>query len=144
MRTLVVTLVACAAGLSGWAGPASARAEDGIFIQSMRVEGTIPKADSQLFDPNPYRKDRVPYARLNGQFGGDEFCVEVTQNKTRGVVYMNFGGDKKLKEQAEKLVGQRVVVECRGEYKLHSGKINQEDVAIPTLVLTVVKIEPVK
>jgi hypothetical protein len=151
MRRLVVVLIALVAAFS-WAIGAPARAEDGIVVQSMRVEGVIPKADDPLFDPNPYRKDRVPHAPINGQLVGGELCVVVTKDKTRAVVRMNFGGDKKLKEQAEKLAGKRVVVECKGEYTLHTGKVSvpqrqgsaEEERAFATLTLTVVKIEPAK
>jgi hypothetical protein len=147
MRSVIVMLIALVAAFS-WTTSGPARAEDGIVIQSMRVEGTIPKADDPIFDINPYRKDRALTAWVNGQFGGDEFCV-VAKDKPRVVVWMNFGGDKKLKEQAAKLVGQRVVVQCKGEYKPYTMKVNvqqrqgsaEEEQAGVRLVLTVVKIE---
>jgi hypothetical protein len=151
MRSVIVVLIALLAALS-WTVSGPAWAEDGIIIQSMRVEGVIPKADDPLFDPNPYGKDRVPDANITGQLGRGEFCVVVSKDKARAVVYMSFGGDKKLKDQAEKLVGQRVVVECKGEYALRSTKVTvpqrqgsaEEERSFATLALTVVRIDPAK
>lgn len=95
---------------------------DKIAVE-MRVEGTIPKPGSPLFNMNPYAKDRVPYALLPQQFAEGELVVEVVQGQEHAAVRMSLGGEKRLKEQADKLVGRRVVVECRGEYKLHAGKV---------------------
>jgi hypothetical protein len=147
MCRVIVTLVGFAGSVSG-----PARADDGIVVQSMRVEGVIPKKDDPLFDVNPYRKDRVPYANINGLFRGGELYVVVTKGESRALVCLDFGGDKKLKEQAEKLVGQRVVVECKGEYSLHTRKVNvpqrqgsaEEEQPFASLTLTVVRIEPAK
>jgi hypothetical protein len=126
-----------------------AKPADSIAIL-MRVEGTIPKPDSPLFNVNPYAKDRVPYALLPQQFGGGDLVVEVVQGKDRAAVRMSLGGDKKLKEQADNLVGKRVVVECRGEYQLHAGKVTTnigrgpEELATvtATVTLTVTKLRP--
>ena len=122
---------------------------DRIAVQ-MRVEGTIPKPDSPLFNVNPYAKDRIPYALLPHQFAESELVVEVVHGKDRAAVRMSLGGDKKLKEQADQLVGKRVVVECRGEYELHAGKVTTnigrgpEEFAtvMPTVKLTVTKLRP--
>ena len=58
MRVLLLALVGCAVG--GGVHP-QARAEDGVVIQSLRVEGTIPKADDPIFKiGNPYAKDFIP------------------------------------------------------------------------------------
>ena len=126
----------------------SAPPTDKIAVQ-MRVEGTIPKPNSPYFNINPYA-DRVPYASLTHPFAEGDLFVEVVQGKERAMVVMSLGGDKKLKEQADKLVGKRVVVECRGEYKLHPTKVTVPahigTVEMPavgtTLKLTVTKIEP--
>ena len=131
----------------------NAHAEDGIVIAKLVVEGTIPKPDSKAFDRNPYAKDRVPYAYVGG-FSGGEFCIEVVaKDKSRALTWMTLDNDKNLKEQAQKFVGQRVVVECKGEYKLQAGKQNvrgrngewyAEDIVSATLVLTALKIELAK
>jgi hypothetical protein len=155
MRSVIFVLTAFVAAFS-WTVGGPARAEDRIVIESMRVEGVIPKADDPIFDINPYRKDRVAYASIQGPLGGgggrDGLTVVVTRDKTRAAIGMSFGGDKKLKEQAEKLAGQRVVVECKGEYTLGTWKklvpqrqgSAEEEQPYATLVLTVVKIEPAK
>jgi hypothetical protein len=122
---------------------------DKIAVE-MRVEGTISKPDSPLFNMNPYAGDRVPYAHLPHPFAEGELVVEVVQGKDRAAVRMSLGGDKKLKEQADQLVGKRVVVECRGEYKLHAGKVTTnigrgpEEFATvtATVKLTVTKLRP--
>jgi hypothetical protein len=127
----------------------SAPPADKIAVQ-MRVEGTIMKRDSPFFNVNPYAKDRVPYAHIPQQFGGGDLYVEVVQGKERAAVALALGGDKELKAQAEKLAGKRVVVECRGEYRLYAGKVTAnigrgpEEIAtvIPTVTLTVTKIAP--
>jgi hypothetical protein len=150
MGVHLVSLVACMVVLPAQPAPPPVPAGDGIAIQSMRVVGTVPRPDSPLFNMNPYAKDRVPYAMVPHQFAGSDFCVEVVQGGTRAVVYMSLGGDKALKEQAAKLVGRRVMVECRGEYKLVTGKVSrmdnlvwvEEPVVYATVVLTVVKIQP--
>jgi hypothetical protein len=146
MRVIFVgmVLVAC------W-GDGSARGDDSITVQ-MRVEGIVPKPDDPLVKPLTTDTNPLPKIYINGQFGGGEFCVVVTKDKARAVVWMNFGGDKKLKEQAAKLAGQRVVVECKGEYSLSAGKRDvqhrlvwyKEDVAYSHLSLTVTKIEAAK
>jgi hypothetical protein len=149
MRVPLLNLAAYAAVFSAWPCPPAAWAGDGIAVQ-MRVEGTVPKPDSPLFNKNPYAKDRVPYAWLPHQFPEGELYVEVAQGKERAVVVMSLGRDKKLKEQADQLVGKRVVVECRGEYQLHAGKVTTnigrgpEEYATvtATVKLTVVKIRP--
>jgi hypothetical protein len=146
MRVLFILFLV---GVVCWG--ASARADDGIAVQ-MRVEGTIPKPDDPIVKPFTTDTNPLPKTYINGQFGGDEFCVVVTKDKARAVVWMNFGGDKKLKEQAAKLAGQRVVVECKGEYSLTAGKRDvqirlvwyKEDVAYSHLSLTVTKIEAAK
>ena len=146
MRVLLLALVGCAVG--GGVHP-QARAEDGVVIQSLRVEGTIPKADDPIFKiGNPYAKDWIPDAYL----GGGELKIVVMKDKLRTVVSADFAGDKKLKAQAEKLVGKRVVVECKGEYKIYPGKMDYQerlvwykrDATFTTLDLTVVKIELAK
>lgn len=149
MRCPLVGLAACAAVFLAWPGPPAARAGDGVAVE-MRVEGTIPKPDSPVFDKNLYAKDRVVYAWQPHQFPEGELYVEVVQGKERAVVVMSLGGDKTLKEQADKLVGKRVVVECRGEYKLTRGKLTvpasfgtaEQEVVFAALKLTVVKMRP--
>jgi hypothetical protein len=151
MRTVIVAPVALLVAFS-WSVSGQAQADDGIVVQCMRVEGVIPKKDDPLLDVNPYRKDRVPYANINGPLRGGELYVVVTKDKTRALVCLDFGGDKNLKEQAEKLVGQRVVVECKGEYSLHTRKVSvpqrqgsaEEDQPFVSLTLTVVRIEQAK
>jgi hypothetical protein len=132
-------------------GPA--RADDGIDVR-MRVEGTILKPNDPIL--RPFVTDRPPAAAIgtpvNGGFGSDEFCVLVTKDKRRAVAWMNCGGDKKLQEQAAKLAGRRVVVECKGEYKLHPRTVEYElnwvrykqDVVESSLVLNATKIQPAK
>ena len=124
-----------------------ARADDGIDVQ-MRVEGTILKPDDPIIGSfNP-----PPSALIGTSVSSDEFGVLVTKDKTRAVVWMNCGGDKKLQEQAAKLAGQRVVVECKGEYKLHPHTVEYElnrvkykqEAVSSSLVLTVSKIQPAK
>ena len=151
MRVLLFASVSC---LLGWAVHPEARAEDGIVIQSVRIEGTIPKADELKPLANIYAKDYVP--DYYGQFGGGEFAIVMMKDKVRCVVSANFGGDKKLKEQAEKLVGQRVVVECKADYQVHVNKsvaksngLNPQpwddwDAVSSSIKLTVVKIELAK
>jgi hypothetical protein len=136
--------------MAGGNGPARA---DDIAVQ-MRVEGTILKPDDPIIkplvnDPPPSAAVGTP---VSGGLGGDEFAVLVTKGKTRAVVWVNCGGDKAFKEQAAKLAGQRVVVECKGEYKLHPRTVEYEvnwvrykkDVVDSSLVLTAIKIQPAK
>ena len=153
MRVVLLGLVGCVVGAGSWAGHPSARAEDGVVIQSLRIEGTIPKADDPIFKiGNPYAKDWIPDNYFNGQFVGGELTIVVMKGKLRTVVSADFGGDKKLKAQAEKLAGQRVVVECKGEYQIYLGKIDYQerqgwskrDATLARIVLTVVKIELAK
>ena len=95
-------------------GGGLAQADDRIDVQ-MRVEGTILKPDDLS---RPF-KNHTPAAGIGtgikGVLGGDEFCVLVLKDKSRAHMWMNCGGDKKLQEQAAKLAGQRVVVECKGD-----------------------------
>jgi hypothetical protein len=144
MGTNLLLLAACVSIFPARPAPPT----DTIAVQ-MRVEGTLPKPDSPLFSMNPYAKDRVPYAPLPHAFAEGELYVEVVQGKERALVVMSLGGDKKLKEQADSLVGKRVVVECRGEYKLHATKVPgmvrfgpDEPAVVASLKLTVVKITP--
>jgi hypothetical protein len=79
--------------------------------------------------------------RLGGTLGGGGYCVEVAEGTKRALVWVDVG-DKTLKEQFENLAGRRVVVECRGEYKLGSRKaekhVNSARPAeeVPVLMLT--------
>ncbi len=149
MRIHLTPVIVCVLVPLGRAGLPATRAGDGITVQ-MRVEGTIPKRDSPVFNVNPYAKDRVPYALLPHQFAEGELVVEVVQGTERAAVRMSLGGDKKLKEQADQLVGKRVVVECKGDYKLHAGKVTAnigrgpEELATvtATITLTVTKLTP--
>ncbi|MBX9622888.1 MAG: hypothetical protein K2X82_03655 [Gemmataceae bacterium] len=137
---------ALALGLAVWVAGFATPVEGRIVVQSMRVEGVI------LAPPKPLvgRKDDVPTGVVGPPLGGGELTVEVRREKARVLVVMSFGGDDKLKATAEKLVGRRVVVECRGEYKLlvYKQRVQQrqiwveEDAVFPSLQLTVVKIEP--
>lgn len=145
-RTHFTALIACTLGL---ANLPAARAEDGVTVR-MRVEGTIPKPDSPLFNMNIYAKDRVPYALLPHGFAEGELVVEVVRGKDRAAVRMSLGGDKKLKEQADRLGGKRVVVECQGEYQLHAAKMTtnigrgpeEYPTVMATIKLTVTRITP--
>ena len=152
MRFFLLASISC---VLGWAVLPAARAEDGIVIPSVRLEGTIPKA-GDINQPlaNVYAKDYVP--DYYGPFEGEEFAIVMMKGKTRCVVCASFGGDKKLKEQAEKLVGQRVVVECKADYQVHVNKsvaksnaLNPQpwddwDRVSSSIKLTVVKIELAK
>src|SRR5262245_30902771 len=151
MRLAMVGLAAFGAVLFSVSGGASALAEDRIDVQ-MRVEGTILKPDD-LFRPF---KTQTPVATIGspirGVIGGDEFCVLVTKDKLPAHIWLSCGGDKKLQEQVAKLAGQRLVVECKGEYKLHPRTVEYElnrvryktEVVDASPVLTVTKIEPAK
>jgi len=130
-----------------------AHADDRIDIQ-MRVEGKILKAD-EIYG-KPFVQDRTPSAYIStpvkGIHSGDEFCVLVIKDKLRAEVWISCGGDKKLQEQATKLAGQRVVVECKGDYKLQPRTVEWElnrvkykkEVVDSAPVLTVTKLEPAK
>jgi hypothetical protein len=152
MRFLLLASICC---VLGWGVHPEVRSEDGIVIPLVRIEGTIPKA-GDINQPlaNIYAKDYVP--DYYGPFWGGEFTIVIMKDKVRCVVSASFGGDKKLKEQAEKLVGQRVVVECKADYQIHVNKsvaknngINPQpwddwDVVNSSIKLTLVKIELAK
>ena len=154
MRATLGVLVAAWAVVLPAGGSGPARADD-IAVQ-MRVEGTILKPDDLIV--RPIVTDAPPSATIGIPLtpvwagGVDTFGVLVTKGKTRAVVYVNCGGDKALKEQAAKLAGRRVVVECKGEYKLSPRTVEYEmnrvkyktDVVDSSLELTATKIQPAK
>ena len=151
MRVTLSGLVVFWAVVLTGGGNGPARADDGIDVQ-MRVEGTILKPDDPIIKPFVTAPPPAAFIGTPLTIGPDEFCVLVIKDKTRAVVHVNCGGDKKLQEQAAKLAGQRVVVECKAEYKLTPRTAEFEvnrvkkkaEVVDSSLVLTATKIQPAK
>lgn len=151
MRGPIVGVVVLAAALSSSGSAPPLPRDDKLVIQAMRIEGTIPARDDPYFNVNPYRTDVGPYASVTGQFTGGDFCVIVVKDRARGVVWLQ-ANDKTIKEQAAKLAGRRVVVECKGEVLLSSWTQDvyernywtKRAFAGSKLVLTAVRVEPAK
>lgn len=100
-------------------------AEDEITIKSIRVIGTLKERSG------PLKEASTP------------LIIEVANSKSKNAkmtVQLDFGDNKKLQDQGSKLVGKRVAIEGRGEYRLIKTRVIEQ----LSLFVVVEKIEAIE